>query len=171
MTVRTQLIKLKVEKEFQRKYKNRFKNVDMIWYKHESDVNEQLVQLITPSEHPVLDQCGTMNTIDRLISTLPVCQDAVKDRNHKPEGHTPQGPLHPITTIMTHSGLNGDRDFLKSRMKNVRDKWVTKEKLLEINNDMKKFGYDKGIEVEEVMNHPTKPISYYRIKIGELESG
>ena len=35
MTVRTQLIKLKVEKEFQRKYKNRFKNVDMIWYKHD----------------------------------------------------------------------------------------------------------------------------------------
>jgi hypothetical protein len=34
---------------------------------------------------------------------------------------------------------------------------------------MKSFGYTKGIEVEEVVQHPTKPISYYRIKIGEVE--
>jgi hypothetical protein len=167
MTVHTELVKLKVQKEYQKRFKKvniKPRNIDIIWYEHEPDVNEQYVQLVTTNQHPVLGSCGTRENIDTLLSKMPVKQDAVRDRKN-----TPKGPLHPVSTIVTHPGLNGSRDFLRSRMKNVRDKWVTRQKLLEINAKMKSFGYTKGIEVEEVVQHPTKPISYYRIKIGEVE--
>lgn len=56
-------------------------------------------------------------------------------------------------------------------MKNISDKWVTKERLLEMNEELKAFGYTKGIEVEEIKIHPTKPKAMYRIKIGDIETG
>ena len=163
MTIRSQLVKLKVEKEFQRQCKPKTNRVDFVWYDHEKDLGEQYLQLISTDNHPVLRSCGTTNHIDEELSYLPVCQDAVRQRKN-----SEKGSLKTVTTIVGHSGLQGDRDYLKSRMKNVRDKWVTKERLLEINNQMKSFGYTKGIDVEEIMHHPTKPISLYRIKVGDM---
>ncbi len=166
MTVHSQLVKLKVEKEFQRQWKSKTNKVDAIWYDHEKDLNEQYLQLVSTDQHPVLRACGNNNTIDRELSDMPVCQDAVRDREN-----TPKGPLHQVTSMMGHPGLQGDRDFLKSRMKNVCDKWIDKDTLLSINEKLKSQGYTKGIEVEEIKMHPTKPLALYRIKIGDVESG
>jgi hypothetical protein len=166
MNLHTRLVKLKVEAEYKKKLKPLTNKIDFIWHDHEKDVNEQYVQLVATDRHPTIKGSGTMRHIDEQLSEMPVCQDAVRERKN-----AEKGPLHRVDTIVGHPGLVGDRDYLKSRMKNVKDKWVSKERLLQINARFKELGYDKGVEVEEVMHHPTKPLSLYRIKIGEIESG
>jgi len=166
MTTYSRLVRLKTTPEYQKKFKSKTGKVDVIWYNRNKYQGEQYAQLVTSNQHPVLGKSGNMRHIDKELSYMPVIQDAVKRRKD-----TPTGPLHPITTIQGHPGLSGDRDFLKSKMTNVKDKWVDRAKLIEINNKMKAFGYKKGIDVEEVRHHPTKPIIFYRIKVGDIENG
>lgn len=166
MTVHSSLVKLKVEKTFQRLCKPRTKRVDFIWYEHEKDVNEQYLQLVTSNQHPELRSAGTKSHIDEELAHLPVCQDAVRQRKN-----SPKGPLHPITALAGHPGITGDRDYLRSKMTNISYKWITAEKLREINTRLKKLGFKKGLEVEEVKHHPTKPITLYKVQIGDIETG
>jgi hypothetical protein len=166
MTVHSKLVKLKVEQTFQRQCKPKTKRVDFIWYPWEKDKGEQYLQLVTSNRHPVLRNAGTNNHIEEELSHLPVCQDGVRQRKN-----SPKGPLHPITTLTGHPGLKGDRDYLRSKMQNISYKWITADKLREINARLKQLGFKKGLEVEDVKHHPTRPISLYKVQIGDIETG
>lgn len=165
MTVYSRLVRLKTDPKYQKKFKSKTGKIDVIWYNRNKYQGEQYAQLVTSNQHPVIGKAGTLRHIDKELSYMPVVQDAVKRRKN-----TPTGPLHPITTIQGHPGLTGDRDFLKSRMTNIRDKWVDRERLLAINRRMKELGFKNGVEVEEIRQHPTKPITFYRIKIGDIDN-
>ena len=165
MTVYTKLVRLRAPKLNNARIKSRTKRVDFIWYDYEEDVGEQNVQLVTTNMHPVLGSAGTMRHIDEELSYLPVCRDGVKKLPNTPTR------AKQVDTIMGHPGLSGDRDYLKSKMKKVTDKWITKERLLQINANLRSMGYKKPLEVEEIRHHPTKPIVLYKVKIGEIESG
>jgi Fe2+ transport system protein FeoA len=165
MTVYSRLVRLKTDPKYQKKFKSKTGKVDVIWYERNKYQGEQYAQLVTSNQHPVIGRAGTMRHIDQELSYMPVVQDAVKRRKN-----TPTGPLHPVTTIVGHPGLQGDRDFLKKRMTNVKDKWVDKERLIAINKRLKQLGFNKGVDVEEIRQHPTKPITFYRIRIGDFDN-
>lgn len=166
MTVYSRLVKLRVPSSYSKAFKPRSKNIDVIWYPYERDVGERYAQLVTTNQHPTLAGSGVKRDLDDELNYMPVSQDAVKEQKN-----TPKGPLHQVTTLHGHPGLTGSRDFLKSRMRNVYCRWITKEKLIHINNTLKAKGFEKGLEVEEVRHHPTKPITLYRVRIGDIESG
>src|SRR4029078_10692605 len=160
MTVYSKLVKIRAPKTW--RYRSRTRRVDIIPYEYEEDVGEQNVQLVTTNKHPFLGSAGTMRHIDQELSFMPVCRDAVKKLPNPPQ------VAKTVDTIVGHPGLSGERDHMRSRMKNVKDKWVTKEKLLDINNNLKILGYEKGVEIEEVRHHPTRPIVLYKVKVGEI---
>lgn len=166
MTVYSELVKIRAPIRYAKTYRPKTNNIDAIWYPYEHDVGERFVQLVTTNQHPTIAGSGTKRDLNDELNRMPICQDAVKTQKN-----TPRGSLHQVSTLVGHPGLTGDRDFLKSRMTNVSDKWVTKEKLISINKKLKAKGYEKGVEIEEVKHHPTKPISLYRIKVGDIESG
>jgi hypothetical protein len=166
MTVHSRLVRLKTTPEYSKKFKSKTGKVDVIWYNFNKYQGEQYAQLVTTNYHPTLRKSGTIRHIDTELSYMPVVQDAVRRRKN-----TPKGSLHTVNTIVGHPGLVGDRDFLKSKMTNVTDKWISKEKLYEINQKLKTFGYKKGVEVEDVKHHPTKPLSLHKIKVGDIENG
>jgi hypothetical protein len=166
MTVYSRLVKLRVPLDYSRKFKLRKRGTNVIWYPYEHDVGERFAQLVTTNQHPRADIAGIKRDLDDELNYMPVCQDAVKQQKN-----TPTGSLYNVTALAGHPGLTGSRDFLKSRMRNVSCQWVSKEKLISINNKLKSFGYKKGVEIEEVKHHPTKPITLYKIKVGDVESG
>jgi hypothetical protein len=77
-----------------------------------------------------------------------------------------------IETFVDHPGFD-DRDYLRSRFQNVRNKWMNHQELVAYNLSLKKLGFKRGLQRwEEKYVNPRNPNQiFYRFLVGEIESG
>lgn len=166
MTVYNRLVRLRAPVDYKLKWQSKTNKVDAIWYDYDKKTNEFIAQLLSTTQHPVLNNCGTLEDVDKELQSMPVCQDAVRPQKNTPER------LKSIETFIDHPGFD-DRDYLRSRFRNVKSKWLNHQELIQYNIELRKLGFTRGLsDWKEKYVNPRNPNQiFYRFLVGEIESG
>lgn len=141
--------------------------VDFINHEWDAYTQELITQLAVSTQQPRLENAGTMEDIELELEKLPVAQDGVK-----PQRNTPEKPMR-IETFIDHPGFDKDRDFIRSKFRNIRDHWLNHQELIEVNQELKKQGYTRGLQdfkQKHVNPHNPNQI-FYCLEVGECEYG
>lgn len=167
MTTYTDIVRIRAPEDYSKKWKSKTGKVDAIWYDYDKSTKELITQLTTSTQHPEIKNAGTLEDINLELESMPVCQDGVK-----PQRNTPS-KTKMIETLLDHPGFDGDRDFLRSRFRNIRDHWVNHEQLIKINQNLKSLGYKRGIQdFKQKYVNPKNPNQiFYCLEVGEIENG
>ena len=167
MTVSSDIVRIRIPPDYFKNWKSKTHKVDLICHGYDNYTQEQIIQLAACSQDPVLNNAGSTEDIEIELESMPVVQDGVK-----PQKTTPKR-LRLIETFVDHPGFDGDRDFIRSRFRNIREHWVNHQELVRINQDLRKLGYTRGIQnFKKKYVHPKNPNQiFYCIEVGECEYG
>jgi hypothetical protein len=167
MTVKTDIVRLRASTDYSSKWRSKTGRVDAIWYDYDKKTNELLAQLTVSNQQPNIKNSGTLEDINLELESMPVCQDGVKSQKTTPV------KTQVIETFVDHPGFDGDRDFLRKRFRNIREHWVNHQQLIQINRDLKRFGYSRGIQdFKQKYINPRNPNQiFYCLQVGEIENG
>jgi len=165
MTTYSDIVRIKTPtKDYITNWKSKTGKVDAIWYGRDSN-GEVITQLVSTTQHPNLYNSGTLEDIDIELESMPLCQDGVK-----PQKNTPKRPKL-IETFVDHPGFDNDRDFIRSRFRNIREHWVNHQELIEINQKLRAMGYTRGLQdFKKKHVNPKNPNQiFYCLEFGECE--
>jgi hypothetical protein len=154
------------EKEI-KKIKSVTGKVDFINHEWDAYTQELITQLAVSTQQPRLENSGTLEDIELELEKLPVVQDSVR-----PFKTTPEKP-HKIETFLDHPGFDKDRDFIRGRFRKIREHWLNHQELIEVNQELKKQGYTRGIQdFKKKHVNPRNPNQiFYCVEVGECEYG
>ena len=166
MVVHTDIVRLRAPIDFKVKWKSKTGKVDAIWYDYDKSTEEFITQLVTATQNPDVNACGVKEDLDKELESMPVCQDGVKPQKTTPDR------VKMIETFVDHPGFD-DRDYLRSRFKNVRSQWLNHQQLVEYNISLKRQGFKRGLQnwVEKHVNPRNPTQIYFRFLVGEIENG
>jgi len=123
---------------------------------------EMRIELLTSNQHPDATKCGDFNDINTELSFLNVSQDSLKRKS------VTEPIIKRIETLTDHPGLDGDRDHLRSRMKNLRIRHIHIDSLRQIND---RFAREGMRPLQDVKGEVTKGGErYLMFEEGEIEN-
>lgn len=161
------IVRIRAPPAYIKTWKSQTKKADAIWYDYDNYTQELITQLAVSSQEPHLENSGTLEDIELELQSMPVCQDGVK-----PQKDTPT-QLKTIQTFVDHPGFDGERDFIRSRFRNVREHWLNHQELIAVNRRLKSQGYTRGIQdFKKKFVNPRNPNQiFYCVQVGECERG